>query len=495
MRREAPWPDNLGALHLAAVGTGAVAFVDRTGPSRETVTYEAFDDRCARAAGGLRATGVQPGERVGILGENSVDWVVALFGTLRLGAVAVPLNPRLPDETLAAIADDASLVTVLSTPAMAARLPGALGLAIDGEPLPVAEVDPHAPAMILYTSGSTGRPKGVVCSHRSQIASVRGWASWKTSQTMRRTLVAAPLCHKNGLGETKVALAIGAATVLLRRFDARTYLEAAGEERCTTLSGVPTMFARMLAQEDLLATVDLSAVRGLNVGSAPFGDTLAERVRTAFPHAHVFNSYGTTEAPAVFGDDPGGRRAPRTSVGVPLPSVEVRLVGPDGADANPGELWVRGEGVTDGYLGLPEETAARLVDGWYRTGDVLRRDDDGWFHFVGRTDDMVVVGGVNVYPGAVAQVLEAHPGVRQAVVVPIADDERGHIPVAFVIPVPGAAPTEDELRSWARAHGPAAAHPRAVWFLDILPIGVTEKVDMSALVDEATRRLRERRAR
>ncbi|HEX6843987.1 MAG TPA: class I adenylate-forming enzyme family protein [Actinomycetota bacterium] len=488
MRRAAPWPANLGVLHLPYVATDAIAFVDRTGPGREAVTYRAFDARCARVAGGLREAGVGFGDRVGVLGDNSVGWAAAFFGALRLGAVVVPLNPRLPDETLRSIAADATLAAVLAEPAMRERVPGTLPLEPPGDPLPFADVDRRDPAVILYTSGSTGGPKGVVCSHGSQVVAVQGWVGWETTRTMDRTLVAAPLCHKNGLGETKVALAVGATVVLQGRFDPRAYLEAAAEERCTTLSGVPTMFARMLAQDDLLAALDLSTVAGLNVGSAPFGEALADRVREVFPHAHVFNSYGTTEAPAVFGDDPDGRPAPRTSVGKPLGSVEVRLVDSDGEDANPGELWVRGEGVMDGYLGRPEDTAAKLVDGFVRTGDVLRRDDDGWFHFVGRIDDMFVVAGENVYPGAVAQLLEQHPGVRQAAVVPVPDDERGHVPVAFVVPVPGAGVTEEDLRSWTLAHGLAAAHPRSVWFVEALPLGPTEKVDVRALGAEAARR-------
>jgi acyl-CoA synthetase (AMP-forming)/AMP-acid ligase II len=192
---------------------------------------------------------------------------------------------------------------------------------------------------------------------------------------------------------------------------------------------------------------------------------------------------------AVFGGHPEGRPAPRTSVGLPLPTVDVRLVGEDGLDANPGELWVRGEGVMDGYHGAPELTRAKIVEGWCRTGDVMVRDDEGWFHFVGRVDDMFVCGGENVYPGAVEQLLERHPRVRQAAVVPVADDVKGDVPVAFVVASPGARLTEEDVRSWALEHGPAYQHPRAVWVVDALPIAGTEKVDRRALADEAARRL------
>lgn len=491
MIRRDPWPTNLGALHLPYVGTGATALRDLSTEAPETLSYDAFEDRCARVAGGLRARDVGRGDRVGLLGENSAAYAVAFFGVVRLGAVAVPLNTRLPDETLRFIADDASLALVLADEPARERLRGALDLAQGplGDPGPVAEVEGRDPAVLLYTSGSTGRPKGVVCSHRSQVVSVQAWAGLETSRSMARTLVAAPLYHKNGLGETKIALSIGAEVVLQPRFDARAYLEAAAAHRCTTLSGVPTMFARMLAQEDLLARLDLGTVRGIEVGSAPFTEALFVRVREAFPDARIFNSYGTTEVPAIFGDHPDGLPAPRTTVGCPLPSVEVRLVGPDGVDANPGELWVRGEGVMDGYLGLPEETTDKVLDGFYRTGDVMHRDDDGWFHFVGRVDDMFVCSGENVYPGAVVQLLETHPQIRQAAVVAVPDNERGAVPAAFVVAEPEAALTEDGVRAWSLAHGPAYQHPRAVWFLEELPVSGTEKVDLRALADEARRRL------
>jgi acyl-CoA synthetase (AMP-forming)/AMP-acid ligase II len=207
-----------------------------------------------------------------------------------------------------------------------------------------------------------------------------------------------------------------------------------------------------------------------------------------FPAAKVYNSYGTTEVAAIFGDHPDGLPAPRTSVGYPLPMVAVRLVGEDGRDANPGELWVRGEGVMEGYHGAPDLTAEKIVDGWCRTGDVMLRDEEGWFHFVGRVDDMVVCGGENVYPGAVEQVLERHPLVRQAAVVAVPDDVKGALPVAFVVATPGAMLTEADVRGWALEHAPAAAHPRAVWFVDALPLAPTEKIDRRALADEAASR-------
>jgi long-chain acyl-CoA synthetase len=493
--RTTPRPASLATIHHVWLGSERLAFTDLSAQERVRLDYDAFDELCARIAGRLAELGIATGDRVGLLGENSLRWVAAFLGILRLGAVAVPLSPRQPDAALARIATDASLRLILRDESCTGRPDSRPSEDLDGDallgaPVRPAPVDPADTAILLYTSGSTGRPKGAVLSHRSQLFTLESWARVETSRTMTRTLMAAPLFHKNGLGETKLALWLGAEVVLQRRFDARDYLEAAAAERCSTLSGVPTMFALMLAEHDLVERLDLSGVRGLEIGSSPLGEALLERARRAFPYARIYNSYGTTEVAAVFGDHPQGLLPPRTTVGYPLPTVETRLTSPEGADANPGELWVRCEGVMDGYLGAPELTTAKLVDGWCRTGDVMLRDDEGWFHFVGRTDDMLVVGGENVYPGAVEQLLERHPDVREAAVVAVPDDTKGSLPVAFVVPSPGTQPTEEALTAWCLEHGPAFARPRAVWIVDALPLGGTGKVDSRALAREAAHRLR-----
>ncbi len=494
MRPVGPRPTSLATLHDSSLGLDRPALIDLSVDPTLRLTYDELDSLMARVAGGLAARSIGHGDHVGILAENSARWVVAFFAILRLGAVAVPLSPRLPDGMLHAVAMDADARLVLTDAANASRLPDSPPTQdIDADDLlgPMvapAPVDPDDTAILLYTSGSTGRPKGALLSHRSQLFTLESWASVETSRTMTRTLVAAQLFHKNGLGETKLGLWLGAEVVLQRRFDARAYLQAAAALECSTLSGVPTMFALMMAEHELLGRLDLTCVRGLEIGSAPLTEALLERVRSAFPKAAIYNSYGTTEVAAIFGDHhPSGGPAPRTSIGYPLETVEVRLVGDDGAEANPGELWVRCEGVMSGYLKAPEQTRAKLVEGWCRTGDVMVRDDDGWFHFVGRTDDMFVCGGENVYPGAVEQMLECHPSIRQAAVVPVPDEVKDAVPVAFVVRTKGDL-SEDDVKRWTLEHGPAAQHPRAVWFLDKLPLSGTEKVDRTGLVEEAARR-------
>ena len=212
------------------------------------------------------------------------------------------------------------------------------------------------------------------------------------------------------------------------------------------------------------------------------------QVRAIFPNALITNGYGTTEAIAIFGRHPQGKPTPVIALGHPLSTVEVRLVDPSGAEAAEGELWVRGPGVMNGYHNLPEVTAERLTDGWYHTGDVMKRDADGFFYFVGRVDDMFVCGGENVYPGDVERMLERHPGIHQSAVVPVDDAVKGALPVAYVVAERGSKLTEADVKAWALEHGPAYQHPRSVWLLDELPLAGTAKIDKAVLKADAAGR-------
>jgi long-chain acyl-CoA synthetase len=205
-----------------------------------------------------------------------------------------------------------------------------------------------------------------------------------------------------------------------------------------------------------------------------------------FPNADVENGYGTTEAgPAVFGPHPRGLPRPALSVGYPLHDIGCALV--DGPSADQGVLALKTRALMQGYLNLTAATAARMRDGWYLTGDIMRRDADGFYYFVGRADDMFICGGENIYPGEVEKLLERHPDVAQAIVVAASDDIKGQIPVAFVVPRPGANPTVEEIKRYALAEGPAYAHPRFVQFLSSLPVSGTHKIDRTALTAEAER--------
>jgi acyl-CoA synthetase (AMP-forming)/AMP-acid ligase II len=229
------------------------------------------------------------------------------------------------------------------------------------------------------------------------------------------------------------------------------------------------------------------------MGSAPVSPALLAAVREAFPGALITNGYGTTEAgPIVFAPHPDGKPTPDLSVGVAHPRVRLRLVAGDDRDAEEGVLQMRCPGLMNGYHNLPDATArAMTADGYYITGDVFRRDADGFYYFIGRADDMFVSGGENVYPGEVEKMLERHPDIHQAAVVPIDDELKFKKPVAFVVPRPGAMLGEDEVRRFALANAAPYLHPRRVWFLDEMPLAGTNKIDRRALADRAAALLTE----
>jgi acyl-CoA synthetase (AMP-forming)/AMP-acid ligase II len=297
-----------------------------------------------------------------------------------------------------------------------------------------------------------------------------------------RYLIAAPLYHMNALALAKLACAAHATIVLLPQFTARAYIEAIGRYRCTWLTAVPPMIAMMLRETELLARTDVTSVEFVRMGSAPVSLSLMHALKRALPHAAVTNAYGTTEAgPVVFGPHPQGLPQPELSVGYPHPLVQLRLVDEGGRTGAQGVLEMKCPAVMLGYHDRPDVRSPITPDGFYVTGDVFRRDGDGFHYFVGRTDDMFVSGGENIFPADVERMLERHPAVSHAAVVPIDDDIKGQKPVAFVILRHGESVTEDEIKRFALAHAPAYQHPRFVWFVDELPLASTNKVDRAAL--------------
>jgi long-chain acyl-CoA synthetase len=278
--------------------------------------------------------------------------------------------------------------------------------------------------------------------------------------------------------------------VLLPQFTASAYIDAIGRYRATWLTAVPPMIAMMLRERELLVQTDLSSVESVRMGSAPVSPSLMEALRRTLPKATVINAYGTTEAgPVVFAPHPSGLPSPQMSLGTQHPKVQLRLVNGNNRDADQGELEVESPALMLGYHNRPDLPPPFTPDGFYRTGDVFRRDGDGFYYFVGRTDDMFVSGGENIYPGDVERMLERHPEVAQAAVVPIDDEIKGQKPVAFVVPKRGHHPTEDDIKRFALANAPAYEHPRFVWFVDKLPLASTSKIDRGALRQAAEARV------
>lgn len=493
-----PAPTNLGDLIDRRRDLDRTALIDlRDADVPRTFSHRDIDRLAGGVAAFLAARGLPRGARVAIASLNRAEYIAAYFGIMRAGLVAVPVNIKVARDTVDFIVDDAEVkLAFVDGPRRALFGPvvplvdfdddGPQGFAAQVRPADFATVQPGPGelAQVLYTSGSTGRPKGVPLTHAGQLWALqaRGFAPQAEEE---RQIVAQPLFHMNGLMVTKGVFITGASLVLLPAFDTVAYTDALARWRITSVMAIPTMFARVVKElERRDPRPDLSALKRIGLGSAPLTLALIERIRAAIPSAVVTNGYGTTEAgPAVFGPHPGGLPTPPLALGVPVAGGEVKLVG--GPSDDEGVLWMRNPAVTDGYLHLPDRNAQVLHDGWYVSGDVFRRDAQGFFYFVGRADDMFVCSGENIYPGEVEKLLEQHPDVQTAAVVPLPDDERSAVPVAFVVLRQGAALTVDELKRFAIARGPAYQHPRRVEFRADLPWAGTNKIDRAALLARA----------
>lgn len=491
----APPSTNLGMILASRCDTLHGRFVADLSDGGARWSYRDLDSAADRVAAGLRAKGHAVGDRIAILAENSAPCLLSYLGIMRAGLVAVPINIRLPKAAIAEILADCAAKLLLVDSSHTALAPMKVEhVVLDGVGAqslssltrePGAELfEPFEPdeatlAEILYTSGSSGVPKGVMLTHQGQLQAL--YAHVRLSSAMHEcALVAAPLYHMNGLFSASVALLQGMNLVLMPRFAPRAWLRAVDRHRCTRLGGVPSMFVMALREQDLIEKLDFSHVESVLIGSAPLTLSLLEAVQRLFPNARVTNGYGTTEAgPSIFGEHPDGRERPPLAVGYPMRSAECRLVQRGPADE--GALEVRTPALFTGYLNRPGDTAERLQDGWYRTGDLFRRDPAGFYYFLGRCDDMFVCGGENIYPAAVEMLLGRHPDVLQVAVVPLADEVKGEVPVAFVVPREGRSADPKALRAFALEQGPRFSHPRAVFIVDRLPVGGTHKVDKQAL--------------
>lgn len=477
--------NNLGDTIAAQPIEKNAAYVD-DGTGIAT-SFTELDQAASRLGGGF-SKHLNRGDRIAILARNGLNYTLTYLAAMRVGLVPVPLNYKLPKQTIAHILADASCSMVLGDAEFKSLLPKANPLTafesaefeslMSSAPTQIVRPQPGDLCEVLYTSGSTGLPKGVPLDHMGQVWALEVFLN-TLSETPERTIIAAPTYHMNGLFFTTVALAAGWHTISMPSFDPRRYLELVAEEQITLVSGIPTMFAMMARETDLIERLDLGCVRSVVIGSAPLTLSLIARVRSLFPKAELRNSYGTTESgPAMFGPHPNGLERPELAIGYPYDGVEWKLVG---GTENEGRLLTRTPAVLKGYLNLPEVSAQKLDDGWYDTGDIVRRDKNGWFFFVGREDDMFVCGGENVYPGEVEHLLEKRDEVLQAAVVAVPDAIKGMIPIAFVSAAPGREIEPDAIKAFTLENGPAYAHPRAVVPMDTLPVGGTHKIDKKAL--------------
>ena len=473
------------------------------------LTYSELADRAARLASVLRGCGVGRGERVAYLGTNDLSTFEAFFASGLLGAVFVPLNTRLAAPEVAYMLQDCGATTLVigngvelvakelaADPALAA-LPTLAIADLEAQVVAAAPLDDEVdvvlsdPALLLYTSGTTGRPKAATLTHGNLTwNTVNQLAHFDTAST-DRALCIAPLFHAVGLGQvTLPTLFKGGSVDVLDKFDAATVLRLVGEHGITSFSAVPTML-QLMVEDPAWAEADLSSLRHVIYG----GSTVKESVARAWLDrgVRVLQGYGMTEAaPGIYMALHEGQADHPVSVGVPHFFTDVAALRADGSvgpvpHEGPGlELLVRGPNVFAGYWNRPDETAAGVVDDrWFRTGDILRADEDGWAHVVDRVKDVIISGGENIYPAEVEAVAVTCPGVRSAAVVAAPDQRWGEVGVAFVETFPGSSVTEVDLRAHFEANLARFKIPRQIVFVDALPRNATGKVKRVDLRERA----------
>ncbi|MBL1103143.1 long-chain fatty acid--CoA ligase [Streptomyces sp. 5-8] len=462
------------------------------------LTFAEVWQRALARAGALTVLGVRPGDRVALMAPNTAEFPLAYYAIAAAGGVVVPVHLLLSAGEVEHVLKDSGAGLLLVHPAQAATggaAADALGiravtlgtefdaLAADAEPLP--SYVPRAaddPAVIFYTSGTTGVPKGAVLSHFNLVmnATVNAFDA-NDVRVDDVALGALPLFHAFGqtvsLNSTWRA---GATLVLLPRFDAARAIELMVREGVNTFHGVPTMFVALAA-----AAADAARLPGLRVcisGGASLPVAVLERFEAAFD-ATVYEGYGLSETSPtatvnqpVFGTKAGTIGHPLWGVDVEIARAEVEgrveLLPP----GELGEVVVRGHNVFSGYLGRPEATAEAVVDGWFRTGDLGTKDDEGFLRIVDRKKDVIIRGGYNVYPREVEEVLMRHPGVAQVAVIGLPDELHGEEVCAVVVPAQGSAPDATVITEWSKEHLGRHKYPRRVEFTDAMPLGPSMKV-------------------
>jgi long-chain acyl-CoA synthetase len=486
---------NLASIVSASAARDAAAPAVRLGGG--TLTYGDLEDGIARVATLLREHGLQPGDRVGVMLPNVLEFPPAYYGVLRAGGIVVPMNVLLKRREISFYLEDSGATLLLAwhgfveearegAAAAGAELievePEAFAATLAAlEPTPeTAAVDDEDTAVILYTSGTTGKPKGAELSHRNLD---------QNSEIIARTtlvidagdvvLGALPLFHS--FGQTvamNASMRVGAVLTLVPKFDPGEALATIARDGVTHFYGVPTMYGAMLHHPER-EKFDTSTLRLCKTGGASMPVEVLHGFEEAFG-TELIEGYGLSEtSPVASSGHPGQVRKPG-SIGTPIERVEMKIFDGDDQEVprgEVGEIVIRGHNIMKGYWDRPDATAEAMRGGWFHSGDLGREDEDGFFYVVDRKKDMIIRGGYNVYPREVEELLYEHPAIREAAVVGIPHPEWGEEIGAAVVLEPGAdevAP--EEISAWVRERIAAYKYPRVVWFIEELPKGPTGKI-------------------
>ena len=443
--------DNLGTIIDQYSNSDKIAVVDRG----NRYSYKQFyNDVCQFSAGINDATSL--GNVVAINMFNSYQFAVAYLGIMRAGRVALPVNFKVPADYIDYIYSDSQAVLTVTHENFSKYLK-------EGDY--IAEVTKETPALMLYTSGSTSKAKGVVMPHDHRWF-VQKKVDENTFLESRTILVAGPCYHASGLRNTEIAFCGHATILFVPDFEAVTIARAIDKVKPNTIAAVPTIISRIVNDPVLLETCDFSSIRVIIAAGAPVTETLYAQVAVHFPNAKLVNRYGLTEiGPGLFHNHPDGRESPIGSVGYPLSGVEYRLVD--------SILQIKSPAMMLKYNNLPP--ASLTVDGFYITNDIFRTDADGFYYYVGRSDDMFTNGGNNIYPRQIEIVVESHPNISECVVVGIDDEVKGARPYAIVTAKGNV--LESDLKDLVLAALPPTHCPKRVWIVDQIPLNTVNKID------------------
>ena len=504
----------------------AIVFPGQAGDTR--LTYAQVNGAANQVANLLVSRGIQPGDKVALSCPNLPYFTIVYFGILKAGATVVPLNVLLKGREVAYRLDDSDakayfcfqgtpelpigaegkagfdqtdgcehFFVITADPAAESPIEGAetMGRAMAQQPptFDTVETDDDDTAVILYTSGTTGQPKGAELRHRNMRdnALIGKELFGADAERPDTYLCVLPLFHS--FGQTVIqngAFAFGGTVVMLPRFEAGAALALMDREEVTFFAGVPTMYWGLLgALADSQVDVDKIA-RNLRIAAAG-GSALPVEVHKDFEKKFgvtILEGYGLSETSPVASFSIYGQPPRVGSIGVPIPGVEMKLLKPESweeiewtPDAI-GEIAIKGHNIMKGYYGRPDATEQAIQDGWFRSGDLARRDEDGWYYIVDRSKDMIIRGGFNVYPREVEEVLMTHPDVSLAAVVGVPHESLGEEVKAFVILNPDAKTTPEELVEWSRGEMAAYKYPREVVIVDSLPMTATGKILKRELV-------------
>ena len=479
----------------------ALEFLDAP---RQKFTYEELDHAIAGTAAYLTELGLCPGDRIALQLPKMVEFIFLYLAALRLGAITLPLNPAYSPDELDYFLRDSGAKLFFADAAnrehlsrVTHALPGLKQtIWLDSSESFLAQISnletpiriqyplPQTPAVMIYTSGTTGRPKGAVLTHGNLTAQTEAlhtaWG-WRADDVLLHVL---PLFHVHGLFVAlQGALYAGATTLFLRQFDARRTLQTLVERRCSVFMAVPTIHRRLLDVPDA-ASFALSHMRLITSGS----DRLPDEVFTGFQNTFgytLLERYGMTETGMNLSNPLNGERR-LGSVGLPLPGVAARIVDPDTEEPLPdgevGMVQIRGPHVFSGYWQQPEKTAEAFTpDGWLRTGDLGFRQPDGYFTLQGRSKDLIITGGLNVYPPEVERVLAEHPAVAANAVIGCPDPEWGERIVSVVVLNPGVEVSEPELIQYCQEKLAKYKTPRRIIFANELPRNAMGKIQKNHL--------------